>query len=410
MIPSHKLASWLLACVGSLLDTIGVSHDRSVEEMVYIFAVCLIAVTFGWLVRHVILLIVNNTVAVRHSTVGLELRQRHTLSHCSHIIPPVVILCLMPFAFRQDSHALDVIMKMAWIYTSVTVAIAVNSVFTFIWAHYDEHKNTKKLPLRGVLNIAKGIVWGIAVIVSVSIVVDRSPVALLTGLGAFAAALLLVFRNSILGFVAGIQLSQNDMLRVGDWIVVPSTIANGIVTDVSLSVVKIRNWDNTTVMLPPYTLVSTSFQNWRGMKEVGLRQIEQSLLVDVSSVSEADAAMLERVTARFALMREFIGMAGKTEGYDSCLPEGSLTTNLGLFRAYVTLYLRANSHIAGEQRIMVRLMPQQPAGIPLQIFCYVNTTVWSEFSAIQSMIFEHFIAVAPIFGIVIYNYPSVLQK
>lgn len=410
MIPSHRFASWLLDSIVRMLQWMGVGHDRSIEEAVYTVAVCIIAVMLGWLVRHVILFVANRTVALRHSVIGEELRRRHTLSRCSHVITPVFILCLVPFAFDGESHTLDLIMKLAGIYAMVAFAVAVNSVFSFIWVHYDEHRNTKRLPLRGVLNIAKGVVWGVVAIVSMSILLGRSPAALLTGLGAFAAALMLIFRNSILGFVAGIQLAQNDMLRVGDWVVVPSTIANGIVIDVSLSVVKIRNWDNTTVMLPPNMLVTTSFQNWRGMKEVGFRQIMQSILVDASSVRETDGNLLERVSARFPMLDDFIVRQQKAGFSDGNLPVGTLATNLGLYRAYITLYLRGNAHIASDQRMMVRILAQQPSGIPLQIFCYVTTTLWSEFSAIQSMIIEHFIAVASEFGIKVYNYPDALQK
>lgn len=394
----------------NLLDRLGVGRNKEIEEAAYAIAVCLIAILLGWIVRHVTLFIVGKTVAIRHSAIGAELKRRHTLTHCSHIIPPVIILCLIPFAFNDGSHTLNMIMKLTATYTLVAFAIATNSVFTFIWAHYDMHENTKRLPLRGVLNIAKGIVWGVAVIIAVSILVDRSPTALLTGLGAFAAALLLIFRNSILGFVAGIQLALNDMLRVGDWIIVPSTIANGIVTDVTLSVVKIRNWDNTTVTLPPYTLVSTSFQNWRGMKETGFRHIQQSILIDASSVTVADNALADRLSEQFPILKEYIKASRQAGFSDGSLPAGTLSTNLGIYRAYITLYLRENSRIAADQRIMVRLMPQQPDGIPLQIFCYVNATVWSEFSAIQSCLFEHFTAIAPQFGISVYNYPKALTK
>ncbi len=410
MIPSHRFASWLLDCVGRMLEWFGIERDRSVEEAVYTVVVCIIAVMLGWLVRHAILFVANRTVALRHSVIGEELRHRHTLSRCSHVITPVFILCLVPFAFEGESHTLDLIMKLSGIYALVAFAVAINSVFSFIWAHYDEHRNTKRLPLRGVLNIAKGVVWGVVAIISMSILLGRSPAALLTGLGAFAAALMLIFRNSILGFVAGIQLAQNDMLRVGDWVVVPSTIANGIVIDVSLSVVKIRNWDNTTVMLPPYTLVTTSFQNWRGMKETGFRQIMQSILIDASSVRELDEDLLSQVSSEFPLLRDFIARQQANDFSDSNLPAGTLATNLGLYRAYITLYLRGNAHIASEQRMMVRILEQQPSGIPLQIFCYVTTTLWSEFSAIQSMIIEHFVAVAPAFGVKVYNYPDTLKK
>ncbi len=400
MIPSHQVAKWLLHNIDRLLDVVGLEHNKNLEEIIYTVAVCGIAILLGWIVRHGILLIASKAVALHHSTIGKELKKRHTLTHCSHIITPIFILCLIPFAFNQGSQILTLIMKLAGVYALVTFAIAINSIFTFIWAHYDEHENTRRLPLRGILNISKGVVWGIVAIISVSIIIERSPTVLLTGLGAFAAALMLIFRNSILGFVAGIQLSLNDMLRVGDWVIVPSTIANGIVVDVSLSVVKIRNWDNTIVMLPPYSLVSSSFQNWRGMTETGFRLIEQAVIIDSSSIKSIDSSFIDKVSSKLPLMKNAINL----------FPQEMLSTNIGLLRAYATLYLKNNEHIASSQTIVVRLLSQNPDGIPLQIFCYTSTTAWIEFEEIQSTIIEHLIAIAPIFDIIIYNYSKTIIK
>ena len=183
-----------------------------------------------------------------------------------------------------------------YIYTVIVFAMAVCVINTFLWTHFDRRENTKNLPLKGILNVCNGFVWIIAAIIIGSILLDKSPVALLTGLGAFATVLMLIFKDSILGFVAGIQLSQNDMLRVGDWIVVPSTIANGIVEDVSLTAVKVRNWDNTIVTLPPYTLVSSSFQNWRGMSDSGWRLIDKSFSIDIDTVVPATDEIKQRVS------------------------------------------------------------------------------------------------------------------
>ena len=169
-------------------------------------------------------------------------------------------MAFIPFAFQTDSHALDILMRIVLVYFVLTVGWTICSVFNVIWVNYNRKENTKNLPLKGILNVAKGLVWMVIAIISVALLVDRSPAALLTGLGAFAAALMLIFKDSILGFVAGLQLSANDMLRVGDWIAIPGTIVNGIVTDVSLTAVKVRNWDNTTVTVPPTRSCRRSFR------------------------------------------------------------------------------------------------------------------------------------------------------
>ena len=218
--------------------------------------------------------------------------------------------------------------------------------------------------------MAKGVVWSIVTIIGLCIIFDKSPAALLAGVGVFATALMLVFRDSILGFVAGIQLSQNDMLHVGDWIVVPSTIANGICIDVSLTAVKVQNWDNTIVTLPPYTLVSTSFQNWRGMSDSGYRLISRSMLVDVESVKPATPELIKSVKT-LPGMNEFITRV-QTKGmfYNPAVAcvNGSIDTYLGLLRAYMCHYLLHHPLIGTDQQILVRILDPGPNGIPLEIY------------------------------------------
>ena len=417
MIPSHQLAQWLLSHIDRFLNWAGLSHNHSLESIMYIAIIVVIAMVIAWAVRKAVLFVVRKAVAVRHSTIGDELLKQHTLSRCSHVITPLVLLGLLPFAFDGASKWSVVIDRVVLIYAIVMFGVAFSSVLSFVWTHYDLHENTKKLPLKGILNIAKGVVWGIVVIVAVSVLVDKSPAVLLTGLGAFAAALMPIFKDSILGFVAGIQLSQNDMLRVGDWIVVPSTIANGIVTDVTLSVVKVLNWDYTTVMLPPYTLVSTSFQNWRSMSDAGCRNIGRSMLVDADSIKMASADDLKAWSEKLPILADYITKMTAVKAKDGTQQiiaggdikaNGSIETNLGVFRAYCVLYLQQCRHIAQDQLIMVRMMTPEASGIPVQIWCFTNDTAWDHYESIQSMIFENFMAAASIFGITIYNYPSTI--
>ena len=295
IIPSHKVAQWLLTNIDNFLNTIGLRHEKEIEEIIYVALIVGVALGISWLLRKIILISTREIVKLRHTEIGDDLIHQHVFTKCSHIIPPLVFLALLPFAFPAKSVILHILEIAATIYTMIVTAIAINTIMTFVWTRFDRRENTKNLPLKGILNVGKGLVWIIVTIIGVSIILDKSPAVLLTGLGAFAAALMLIFKDSILGFVAGIQLSQNDMLRVGDWIVVPSTIANGICIDVSLTAVKVQNWDNTIVTLPPYTLVSTSFQNWRGMSDSGYRLISRSMLVDVESVQKTTPELVERV-------------------------------------------------------------------------------------------------------------------
>ncbi len=312
VIPSHDFAVWLLGIVDKVLDFLGLSHDKTVEEIIYTAVILGVSILIGVIVKNIALFVVKKLVALRHGEVSRELLAQKMFSRCAHFIPPLVFLCLIPFAFTSDHHLLTWILRIAGVYLLITIAVAICAVFEFAWNHFNDHDNHKNLPLKGILNIGRGIVWIVVSIIAVSILIDKSPMTLLAGLGAFAAALMLIFKDSILGFVAGIQLSNNDMLRVGDWIVVPSTIANGIVVDVTLTVVKVRNWDNTIVMLPPYTLVSTSFQNWRGMQDSGYRLFNRSIYIDQATIQPATDQMLDQVVKTYPLMEEFVATDRKS--------------------------------------------------------------------------------------------------
>ncbi len=381
MIPSHQLAMWLLTWIDGLLEAMGFSQGSAAEEVVYTTIIIVVAFFVGWILRWGIVLLARHTRLITRFEVGRQLVEQKVITRSSHIVPPLLFLSLIPFAFESDDVALEAIKRIAIVYLLITIGVALCSVFGFLWTQYDRKQNTRNLPLRGVLNVVRGVVWLIVVIVSASVLMGKSPAVLLTGLGAFAAALMLIFKDSIQGFVAGIQIAQNDMLRVGDWVIVPSTIANGIVTDVTLSAVKIRNWDNTIVTLPPYTLVSTSFQNWRGMSDSGVRLIARAVLIDNSSIKAVTAR-------RGAEMLRRVGVAGNVATGE---------TNLSLLRRYLCEYLRSHPMVDSSQTIIVRLMPGDAYGTPLQVYCYAKTTQWVEYENIQSEIVEHVIASCPTF-------------
>ncbi|ROS86649.1 mechanosensitive ion channel domain-containing protein [uncultured Duncaniella sp.] len=410
LIPSNRVAQWLLVHIHHLLDAVGLEKNQTIEEVIYAAIIVCIALFIGWAIRNIVLYGVRKFMLMRHSTVGKELIDHKVLSRCSHIIPPLVLLALLPFAFTSETALRVIVLRGLLIYTVVVVCRAICTVTKFIWLRFDETRNSKNLPLGGILDTAVGIIWFIAVIICISIVVNKSPVNLLTGLGAFAAVLMLVFKDSILGLVAGLQLSQNDMLRVGDWIVVPSTIANGIVIDVNLTAVKVQNWDNTIVTLPPYTLVSTSFQNWRGMTESGCRQIARSVIIDSDTIVPATKEMISEITGKYPIIKAYIDKIGSL-GHNDYNPglavvNGSNQTNLGLFRAYMCQWLLNNPAIRSDEQILVRLMPPTGEGIPLQIWCFTATTNFTAYEAIQSAVFEHVAVTAIDFGLRLFNDPS----
>ncbi len=413
--PSYQVATEALQIIDTILERLGLPRGGDLEEAIYTLIIILMAWSIGWLVKILVMFILNHTPRFKKSPSVMAMRGQRIFIVCSQVIPPIVFIVLIPFAFNSESTVLNIIIKIAVIFTIYKLVMAINSILDFMWHRYDEKDNVKNHPLKGILQISQGTVWLLGIIIVVSMLMDKSPVALLTGLGAFAAILMLVFKDSILGVVAGVQLSQNDMLRVGDWIVVPGTPANGNVIDVSLTVVKVQNWDNTIAMLPPYTLVSTSFQNWRGMSDSGVRRIARSYSIDVDSVQLSTPEMLEDFK-EIPYMKEYITLkqqqaaTGNVDNAEDKIgfTNGTIETNLGMLRAYMMMYLADNKGISHDptSTLMVRILDPTPSGIPLQLYCFTSTTDWVKYEAIQSEIFEHFAAIMPRFGLYVFENPS----
>lgn len=382
MVPSHQLAKSILLFIDSCLDKAGLDKTPHLEEFIYVALILAGALAIGALLRTIILWSLRRWVKLRNAAWGRDLLRTDTLGRCCHIIPPIVLLVCLPIALSTDAGWHMWALRLAYVYGLITLGIAICAIFKYVWVRYDAHENQRRLPLKGIYEVAIGIVWIIMAICAISVLIGKSPAMLLGGLGAFAAALMLIFKDSILGFVAGIQMSNNDMLHVGDWITVPGTLADGVVTDVTISVVKVLNFDNTTVMLPPYTLVSTSFQNWRSMGESGMRRFCKNILIDAASIVP-----------------------------DSQDPS---TTNLTKFRAFCLDYLnkhpKLNHSNQGNALTMVRLLPADANGVPMQLYGFTDTAVWPDYEDIQSQITAYIIAAAKQFNLIVYNYPANLAN
>ena len=411
-IPPYKIAHWIIHIIDNVLRKIGLPHNDTLEEITYMVIVIVIAMGIGWIVSKIAVFITNKMRWFKRASRSSAAQAEKALLKASRVIPPLVFLSLIQFAFTSESKVLAIVFKLAIIYFIITVILAINDFLGFVWRRYDEVGNVRNHPLKGLPQIAKGLVWLIGVIIIISVIVNRSPLALFTGLGAFAAVVMLVFKDSILGLVAGVQLSQNDMLRVGDWIIVPGTPANGIVTDVSLTVVKVRNWDNTLAMLPPYTLVSASFQNWRNMFESGRRQINRSCNISSTSVHIPSETLLESLKT-IDILTDYIdkkqeqSLTGKIENTRNSqgLVNGTIESNLGLFRAYLTLYLHHHPLIAQDALLIVNELQPTTQGIPIRIYCYTSVTDWVSHESVQSEIFEHIAVMAPRFELELFQLP-----
>ena len=393
IIPTHQAAQWLLVHIDRLLDHLGLEKAKGVEEWVYVIVIVLVALLIGWIIRRLILFGAKKFVRLRNSAAGRLMLQQRLMTKCSHVIPPLVVLALLPFAFDPASQLLRIFRVVLYIYTLVVAAMAICSVLTFLWIRFDQKENTNNLPLKGILNVGKGIVWIIVTVIAGSVLLGKTPGAFLAGLGAFAAALMLVFKDTILGLVASVQLTANKMLHRGDWIVMPRHDVNGEVLDVSLTTVKIRNWDNSVTTIPPYVLVSDSFSNYEPMRQSGGRRVDRSIYIDINTVGFCTQERIDRLRA-----------AGRLEGVSDL--RAAETVNLSLFRNYLERWLAAHPDVNEDMLLMVRQMEPTQAGLPVQLYFFLRTTEWKAFERVQSDIFDHVYAVIREFGLAIYQRPA----
>lgn len=307
----------------------------------------------------------------------------------SAIIPPVLLATALPFVLRG---MLEVIVgKITLIYIAFNVCRFFTVLMRAIYDIFIYENHTKAHSLQGLLQTFQIIVWIIGIILMVSILIEKSPVFLFTGLGASAAVLMLVFQDSIKGLVAGIQLTLNDMVRVGDWITMPARGVNGEVFEITLSTVKVRNFDNTVLTILPYSLLTDTFQNWRGMKESDGRRLTRTINIDLHSIQFLDAKQVARYQQQGMLP-------------DSAQP--NVATNLEAFRGAMVQRMRQMPEINPEMTLMVRHLPATPEGIPVELYAFTRTKVWEEYEEIQARLIEMMVALMPKFGILPYQRSS----
>ena len=295
----------------------------------------------------------------------------------------------------------------------VSVAMAVVRALTYANELYERLPTSKNRPIKGFVQVAKILVLCGAAIIIISILIDESPLLLLSGLGAITAVLLLVFKDTILSLVASVQLTTNDMLRVGDWISMPSMGADGDVIDISLHTVKIQNFDKTIVTVPTHRLVSDSYANWRGMAEAGGRRIKRSIGLDQNSIrflSDDEVLDLKKfkvLEPYLAAKRDEIAAWNAKELDGETAPVNARRfTNIGVFRAYILAYLQWHGRIDDNFTLLVRQLAPGPQGLPIELYCFTNTTIWHEYEGIQSDIFDHLMAILPEFGLRVFQEPS----
>ena len=316
--------------------------------------------------------------------------RRALLRNILLLIPGIGADFALHFGLVHKANLVLLFDKLIWAYISVIVILIFNSVLLALMDIYGRSEKSRNHPLKALFQGLQVALWFVGGIIVLAILIGKSPKVLLTGLGASAAVLMLIFKDSILGFVAGVQLSQNNMLRIGDWIQMPDGSANGTVEEITLNTVKVRNWDNTITMMPPYTLVSSPFKNWRGMAESGGRRVDKRIWLDITSVEVCTDEFIGNLRASVPLMKDYI-------------IKGTDATNSQLYRAYIQLYLRSHPIVAQNLDLIIAQREQTEFGLPIEVYFFLTDKVWDQFETIQSDIFDHLISMAPAFHLRLYQ-------
>lgn len=337
-------------------------------------------------------------------------------AYLANIVPTVIVAYGVHAVPHLPLPVASVIANVANGVTILVIAMAISAGLSFINALYQRKPQSASRPIKGYIQVLKIVVYSGAAILIVAVLIEQSPLILLSGLGAMAAVVLLVFKDTILSLVASVQLTSNDLLRVGDWIEMPQAGADGDVIDIALHTVKVQNFDKTIVSIPTHRLISESYRNWRGMSESGGRRIKRPIFIDQNAIGFLGEEEIARLR-RFALIADYLAdKQREIDTWNAKLGEAGReavnarrVTNVGTFRAYVLAYLRAHPRISPAMTLMVRQLEPGPQGLPLEIYCFTDTTAWLEYERIQSDIFDHLLAILPEFGLRIFQQPSGLD-
>lgn len=405
----NEFAQTLLAWIKDFLSWIGIPCHllNELDEIIFLIIIIAIAFAVGKAVHYLALRFTRKILKYKKINFLSSLIEYNVLRKLSAVIPPLIISALLPFAFDYHSIWFMVSEKVTWIYFFIALLFSVNAILNSVGDVLMNKEQLQNRPLKGFIQIFQVIFSCIAIIAVISILINKSPLNLITGLGAFAAVLMLIFKDTILGFVAGVLLSQNDMVHIGDWIEMPQNNVNGVVQDISLNIVKVQNFDNTIVTIPPYSLVSGSFINWRGMAESGGRRIMREYALKLDYIQPCTPGFLEKMKkfdsdlAAFITAKQQQAAEGKVANTDNPagLVNGTIDTNVGLLRAYMTLYLKRHPFISKELLLMVRTLAPTENGLPVQIYCFSANKNWPSYESIQAEIMEHFVSVLPEFGL-----------
>ena len=381
------------------------------DEMIIAAFLVILAIGLDYLCQAIFVGSMKKLAQHTHYQWDSLLLKRKVVHHLVHTIPGILVYALLPLAFIRGKGLLLLSQKICAVYIVFALLLAINGFILVFLDMYNMRQVNKNRPIKGFMQVLQVLLFFIGGIVIIAILIGKSPASLFAGLGASAAILMLIFKDTIMGFVAGVMLSANKMLRPGDWISMPKYNVDGTVLEVTLNTVKIQNFDNTVTTVPPFILTGDSFQNWRWMQESGGRRIMRSINIDLGSVRFCTPEMTEKYKD-IELLHDYV-VQRETEfdryrnGAEN--PNGAdffRLTNLTVFRAYLNLYLKKLAVVNHELTCMVRHLQPTPNGIPVEVYCFSVIKEWVAYESVQADLFDHIIAVVPEFDLVLFQNPS----
>ena len=386
----------------------GASASLAIAESVAFVTLLVIGLLLYFLARFIISKTIHVLIKKTPSKYDDFLIKNKVFVRICLLIPAILIKYYIKDAMPDFPDAVAIIVKITKIYEITVYASILTALVNTAHELYNSFETSKLKPIEGLVQVIKGIIIAISVLLIATFLLGKSLYSIIIGLGTISAVLMLIFQDSIKGFVGSIQLSINDMLRIGDWIVMGP--ADGTVQEINLTTVKVQNWDNTITTIPTYTLVSSPFTNWRGMSESGGRRIARSINIDVNTIRYCTPEMLDKYK-HYALVKDYICQReediaeyNKANRIDTSeIMNGRQQTNLGIFRAYIKAYLNNNPKLNHNLTMMVRQLQPSEFGVPLQIYAFSSDKQWINYEEIQSDIFDHIIAAAPMFDLKIYQ-------
>lgn len=389
------------------------NYAGQLTTLIMLVSVIILSWIANFITKRFILLLVKLYVKRSKNQWDDVFYENKVFNRLSQLSPALIVYFLIPIALPHHIGWVNFIQILAKVYMILVVMTTVTAFFKAVGDIYGKNLNNKGKSVKSYIQALNIFVYFIGLIVALSILLNKDLTYFITGLGAMAAVLLLIFKDSILGLVAGIQLSANNMVNIGDWIVVPKFSADGTVEEISLNVVKVRNWDKTITSVPTYALISESFINWRGMEESGGRRIKRAITIDMKTIKFLDGDLLDKLL-KVNLLKDYISekqieidQYNKGQQYDETVKiNGRKMTNLGTFRKYLENYLRKNEYIHPNMTFIVRHLEPSEKGIPIEIYVFSKVQSWAEYEEIQANIFDHILAVLPEFELAVFQYPS----